>query len=82
MEQKSVEKYNEKFTKAVNKLADQLSINTDMERVHRMVIAALYVNRADYKQWYLYEVADELGIPVRDWDIDRGVAPPIVTSVE
>jgi len=62
------------------KLADQLSVNTDLERIHRMVIAALYENGAEEKQWYLYEIADELGLPIHDWDtiegkISRGIAP-------
>lgn len=70
-----VVKYTERVFKEVSKLADQLSANSDMERIHRMVIAALYESGIHRKQWYLYEIAAELGIPVHDWDIDKGIAP-------
>ncbi len=60
---------------AKNKLADSLSKHSDIERIHRMVTAALSVDGAHHKQWYLYEIAHELGMPVELWDIDRGIAP-------
>jgi len=47
----------------------------DMERVHRMLIAAIYASNSNRKQYYLLEIADELGIPAKEWDIAKETAP-------
>lgn len=39
----------------------------DVERIKRMVIAALYAKDKDEQQFFLIEIADELNIPAKDW---------------
>ena len=48
----------------------------DMTRIKLMVIAALYAPQAEVKQWYLNEIAEELGVLSKEWhDLNRGESP-------
>ena len=50
--------------------------DADMERVHRMIIAALHTDNIQHKQYYLVEIADELDIAAKEWpEIEKGIAP-------
>jgi len=52
-----------------------ITTTKELAKLEKLFVDALTTDGSHHKQWYLEKIANELGIAIRDFNYDKGIAP-------